>query len=68
MSRPGPTLRLMTAEPDAARATARRPRAVLLVAVAVFIYVRSRRDSIGAHNVNDEWSDAGSAAKQTAGV
>ncbi|MCJ1687988.1 inorganic phosphate transporter [Rathayibacter sp. VKM Ac-2927] len=40
----------------------------VLVAVAVFIYVRSRRDSIGAHNVNDEWSDAGTAAKQTAGV
>ncbi|ROQ03850.1 PiT family inorganic phosphate transporter [Rathayibacter sp. PhB93] len=40
----------------------------VLVAVAIFIYVRSRRDSIGAHNVNDEWSDAGSAAKQTAGV
>ena len=40
----------------------------VLVAVAVFIYVRSRRSSVGAHNVNDEWSDAGSAAKQTAGV
>ncbi|TCL85900.1 MULTISPECIES: inorganic phosphate transporter [unclassified Rathayibacter] len=40
----------------------------VLVAVAVFIYVRSRRDSIGAHNVNDEWSDAGTAAEQTAGA
>ncbi|MCJ1673893.1 inorganic phosphate transporter [Rathayibacter sp. VKM Ac-2929] len=44
------------------------PMTAVLVAVAVFIYVRSRRDSIGAHNVNDEWSDAGTAAKQTAGV
>jgi PiT family inorganic phosphate transporter len=29
------------------------------------MYVRSRRDAIGAHNVNDDWQDAGRAAKQT---
>jgi PiT family inorganic phosphate transporter len=40
----------------------------VLVAVAIVIYVRSRRDSIGAHNVNDEWSDAGTAAEQPAGA
>ena len=34
---------------------------------AAYIYVRSRRDSIGAHNVNDEWQDA-TASKQTADV
>jgi PiT family inorganic phosphate transporter len=32
--------------------------AAILVAVAVLIYVRSRRDAIGSHNVNDEWQDA----------
>jgi PiT family inorganic phosphate transporter len=31
---------------------------VVLIAVATVIYIRSRRSSVGAHNVNDEWQDA----------
>lgn len=43
--------------------------AAILVAVASLIYIRSRRDSIGAHNVNDEWQDAAARpAPETAGV
>jgi PiT family inorganic phosphate transporter len=30
----------------------------VLAGVALAIYLRSRRDSIGSHNVNDEWQDA----------
>ncbi|MBP2457140.1 PiT family inorganic phosphate transporter [Clavibacter michiganensis] len=30
---------------------------LVLVAVAITVYVRSRKDDVGAHNVNDEWSD-----------
>jgi PiT family inorganic phosphate transporter len=37
----------------------------VLAAAALTMYVRSRRDAIGAHNVNDDWQDAGRAAKQT---
>lgn len=37
----------------------------VLVAAATFIYVRSRRDAIGAHNVNDEWHEGDRSAKQT---
>lgn len=40
--------------------------AAVLVAVAAYIYLRSRRDSIGAHNVNDEWEDAKAPARPTA--
>ncbi|MBF4461170.1 MULTISPECIES: inorganic phosphate transporter [unclassified Rathayibacter] len=39
--------------------------AAILVAVSAAIYLRSRRDSIGAHNVNDEWQDAARPAPQT---
>jgi PiT family inorganic phosphate transporter len=37
---------------------------VILLTAAALIYLRSRRNSIGAHNVNDEWQDAGRSAKQ----
>jgi PiT family inorganic phosphate transporter len=37
----------------------------VLAAAALVMYLRSRRDAIGAHNVNDDWQDAGRAAKQT---
>jgi PiT family inorganic phosphate transporter len=37
----------------------------ILAAAALAMYLRSRRDAIGAHNVNDDWQDAGRAAKQT---
>ncbi|GIM98133.1 inorganic phosphate transporter [Paractinoplanes toevensis] len=30
----------------------------LLVAAAVYMYLRSRREPVGHHNVNDEWEDA----------
>jgi PiT family inorganic phosphate transporter len=38
---------------------------VVLVAAALLIYLRSRRDSIGAHNVNDDWQDRSRSPKQT---
>jgi PiT family inorganic phosphate transporter len=38
--------------------------AVLAVA-ALAMYLRSRRDSIGAHNVNDEWQDSNRRVTQT---
>jgi PiT family inorganic phosphate transporter len=38
---------------------------VLLIALAAVIYIRSRRSSVGAHNVNDEWEDAKRPAPQT---
>jgi PiT family inorganic phosphate transporter len=38
---------------------------VVLIALATFIYIRSRRSSVGAHNVNDEWQDAKRPAEQT---
>jgi PiT family inorganic phosphate transporter len=38
---------------------------VVLIALATLIYVRSRRSSVGAHNVNDEWQDARRPAEQT---
>jgi PiT family inorganic phosphate transporter len=38
---------------------------VLLVVVATAMYLRSRRSSVGAHNVNDEWQDAERRAAQT---
>lgn len=38
---------------------------LVLIAAATFIYVRSRRDAIGAHNVNDEWQDADRSPQQT---
>jgi PiT family inorganic phosphate transporter len=38
---------------------------VILLALAAVIYLRSRRNTVGAHNVNDEWDDAGRPAKQT---
>jgi PiT family inorganic phosphate transporter len=41
---------------------------VVLVAVALLIYLRSRRDTIGAHNVNDEWQDKARSPKQTTSV
>jgi len=37
---------------------------VILVAMASAIYIRSRRSSVGAHNVNDEWQDAPRPATQ----
>lgn len=37
---------------------------VILVALAGAIYIRSRRSSVGAHNVNDEWQDAPRPATQ----
>ena len=37
---------------------------VILAGLAVFMYIRSRLNSVGAHNVNDEWDDA-PKAKQT---
>jgi PiT family inorganic phosphate transporter len=37
----------------------------LLIALAAVIYIRSRRSSVGAHNVNDEWEDAKRPAPQT---
>ncbi|ALD11838.1 inorganic phosphate transporter [Clavibacter capsici] len=41
---------------------------LVLVAVAITVYVRSRKDDVGAHNVNDEWSDdtAARPARQSA--
>jgi PiT family inorganic phosphate transporter len=41
---------------------------VVLVAAALLIYLRSRRDAIGAHNVNDEWQDRSRSPKQTTSV
>jgi PiT family inorganic phosphate transporter len=41
---------------------------VVLVAAALLIYLRSRRDAIGAHNVNDEWQDKTRSPKQTTSV
>jgi PiT family inorganic phosphate transporter len=41
---------------------------VVLVASALLIYLRSRRDAIGAHNVNDEWQDRSRSPKQTTSV
>jgi PiT family inorganic phosphate transporter len=41
---------------------------IVLIVAAVLIYVRSRRDSIGAHNVNDEWNDPSRAPQQTTSV
>jgi len=38
---------------------------VILIALATVIYIRSRRSSVGAHNVNDEWQDATRPARQT---
>jgi PiT family inorganic phosphate transporter len=38
---------------------------VILLALATLIYIRSRRNSVGAHNVNDEWQDTARPAKQT---
>jgi PiT family inorganic phosphate transporter len=37
----------------------------ILAVAALVMYLRSRRDSIGAHNVNDDWQDTSRAAKQT---
>jgi PiT family inorganic phosphate transporter len=34
----------------------------ILVALAGYIYLRSRRQAVGAHNVNDEWEDGTPAA------
>jgi PiT family inorganic phosphate transporter len=36
----------------------------ILAGVALFIYLRSRRDSIGSHNVNDDWQDAPARSSQ----
>ncbi|MBD8101484.1 inorganic phosphate transporter [Plantibacter sp. CFBP 8775] len=36
----------------------------ILVGVALAIYLRSRRDSIGSHNVNDDWQDAPARSSQ----
>ena len=41
---------------------------VVLIALATFIYIRSRRSSVGAHNVNDEWQDAKRPAEQPSSV
>jgi PiT family inorganic phosphate transporter len=41
---------------------------VVLAAAALLIYLRSRRDKIGAHNVNDEWQDKARSPKQTTSV
>jgi PiT family inorganic phosphate transporter len=38
---------------------------VVLIAVASIIYIRSRRSSVGAHNVNDEWQDAERPVEQS---
>jgi PiT family inorganic phosphate transporter len=38
---------------------------VVLIAVATVIYIRSRRSSVGAHNVNDEWQDARRPVEQS---
>ncbi|MCU1404261.1 MAG: anion permease [Glaciihabitans sp.] len=38
---------------------------VILVSLSIVIYIRSRRSSVGAHNVNDEWQDSPRPAKQT---
>jgi PiT family inorganic phosphate transporter len=37
----------------------------VLIAVATVIYIRSRRSSVGAHNVNDEWQDARRPVEQS---
>jgi PiT family inorganic phosphate transporter len=38
---------------------------VVLITVATVIYIRSRRSSVGAHNVNDEWQDARRPVEQS---
>jgi PiT family inorganic phosphate transporter len=38
---------------------------VILAALATFMVIRSRRNSVGAHNVNDEWQDAKRPTAQT---
>ena len=38
----------------------------VLVAIAGFIYARSRTNHVGAHNVNDEWSSSGAAQSGSA--
>jgi PiT family inorganic phosphate transporter len=37
---------------------------VLLLAAAVFMYLRSRRVPVGHHNVNDEWDESTTAAEK----
>jgi len=34
---------------------------IILIALSSFMYLRSRRTPVGAHNVNDEWTDAPAA-------
>ncbi|GIF20453.1 PiT family inorganic phosphate transporter [Actinoplanes tereljensis] len=41
---------------------------LLLVAAAVYMYLRSRREPVGHHNVNDEWEGAPDAEKVPAGA
>ncbi|MFD1713713.1 anion permease [Amnibacterium flavum] len=38
---------------------------VILAGLAVFMYLRSRLNSVGAHNVNDEWDDAPKSRQTT---
>ena len=41
---------------------------VILVALSTFMFLRSRRTPVGAHNVNDEWADAPAPTPRAANV
>ena len=40
----------------------------LLVVLAGFIYLRSRKTAVGVHNVNDEWTGTVAPEREPAGV
>ncbi len=41
---------------------------IVLLAVAGYMYLRSRKTPVGHHNVNDEWEDAPAAERVPAGA